>query len=67
MDADFDVVAILIGTGFAAWIISYASKALFVDRSDVEKNVFRTLIVVLGYAGIGLIIWGLLILVAQII
>jgi hypothetical protein len=65
MDVDYGMVTTLIATGFVAWLISYASKPLFVNRSD-KDNPFRIVVVVLGYIGIGLIIWGLVILVAQI-
>ena len=61
---DFDLIGTLIAAGFICWIVSYASKSLFVDKSDA-KNPFRTMVVVLGWVGIALVIWGLVIFIAQ--
>ena len=63
-DDDLTFIATLIAAGGAAWLVSLAGRSLFVNRTD-RDNPFRMVVAAIGYIGMALIIWGLLILVAR--
>ena len=47
--------------GLLAWLVAYGSKALFVNSSD-EENPYRRLLATLGYAGLAVAVWGVIVM-----